>query len=497
MTKTYNSKDNGALWAQPSGPNTKPEYWGCRDLDAIAIDNGSVTLTQCLNADGQFETIGFVGGAPGIIKTAIKLNTGKQADLLETTPCPFWLHASLRCTGKADVFVNWERGFMMQVLNVTKETIEGLATRDKPATTEQTFEVEIAPPLARAFRLNLVKETTYEVKDGLDVFVLDNARCAGSCGPAIAAGDYAAFTTDVLAASSTTTANVQLTSDGGGAWAANATDPFAAGHGIASGVAFQVGQSTWRYLVAIGTTTAGVAMKVAYSDNAGLTWATVTVGSVLAQYATKAKTLFAYNANDIWLACTGGYIYHSVDGGLTWTAQTSGGVTVQNLNAIHFPKGDVKNGFAVGAANAILKTSDGGVVWAAVTGPVAQAAVAINGVFCQDALRVWITYADGKLYFTLDGGTTWTQRTHPLSASGSLIQVGFVNDMVGFFIHNTAAPVGSLYLTRDGGYTWEAVQLSGTNAGLNAFAIVNERTVYVVGKVYSGTAYIAKTEVLP
>ena len=497
MGKTYNAKDNGALWAQPGGANTKPEYWGCRDLDDIAVDNGSTTLAQCINADGQFDMLGFSESAPGVIKTAVTAYTSKQVDLLETTPCPFWLHANLRCAGKADVFTNWERGFLLQVLGVTKETIKNLVKRDKGDFAEQTYELEVAPPLGRAFRLLLVKETTYEVKDGLDVFTLDNARCAGSCGPAIAAGDQAAFTTDVLAASATTTANVQLTSDGGGAWAANATDPFAAGHGIASGVAFQVGQNTWRYLVAIGTTTVGVAMKVAYSDNAGVTWTTVTVGSLLAQYATKAKTLFAYSAQAIWLACTGGYIYFSADGGLTWTAQTSGGVTAQNLNAIHFPKGDRLNGFAVGAANAMLKTIDGGTVWTSVTTPVAQVAVAINGVFALTAQKIWLAYNDGKLFYSNDGGTTWAQRTHPMSAAGALIQVGFLNEMQGFFIHNPSGPVGSLYLTRDGGYTWEPVELSGTNGGLNAFAIVNERTVYVVGKVYSGTAYIGKTEGLP
>jgi len=61
----------------------------------------------------------------------------------------------------------------------------------------------------------------------------------------------------------------------------------------------------------------------------------------------------------------------------------------------------------------------------------------------------------------------------------------------GYFIHNTAAPVGTLFHTIDGGYDWEETDLP-DNDGLNALHICDCNTGFVVGEPESGTAYIAR-----
>ena len=103
-----------------------------------------------------------------------------------------------------------------------------------------------------------------------------------------------------------------LTSDKGATWA-NATglvpSPFAGGD-IMAGVCFPVGKDTTRLLVASGPK-AGSA-QIAYSDDDGATWSTVTVGSTAWEGASGAGALFALDWTHIWFATDHGNVYFSV-----------------------------------------------------------------------------------------------------------------------------------------------------------------------------------------
>jgi photosystem II stability/assembly factor-like uncharacterized protein len=139
----------------------------------------------------------------------------------------------------------------------------------------------------------------------------------------------------------------------------------------------------------------------------------------------------------------------------------------------------------VGATNTILKTTDGGVAWTALTGPAAQAAD--NILCCQlvTEYRYFIGYDDGEIYYTEDGGTTWAQRTtYEEFGTGAVNDIHFVNELFGAIVVDNASPVGSIHRTFDGGYTWErAINPSApANTGLNAVFMCDDNTVFAAGE---------------
>jgi photosystem II stability/assembly factor-like uncharacterized protein len=192
---------------------------------------------------------------------------------------------------------------------------------------------------------------------------------------------------------------------------------------------------------------------------------------------------------NIWLVTTGGYVYHSDDGGVTWDTQEAGVITAQNLNCVVFL--DAVTGYIGGENNTVMSSNDGGVSWTLLTGPAGQAADDIHALEVIDANTVWIGYNDGTLWWTDDAGATWTQRTVPWTG-GAITYIEFANELVGFLIHNTAGPVGTVFRTIDGGYNWEAITMP-TNAGLNALYVCDVNNAFVVGNVVgAATAFVGK-----
>jgi photosystem II stability/assembly factor-like uncharacterized protein len=109
-----------------------------------------------------------------------------------------------------------------------------------------------------------------------------------------------------------------------------------------------------------------------------------------------------------------------------------------------------------------------------------------------DARRAWVGTANGRLYYTNDFGDTWTRRTgFPADGTGSIRALMFLNDLLGYAIHNTAAPLGMLLRTINGGFTWQAVATP-TNAGLNALHFAKQDRGFIVGEPQGGTGVILR-----
>jgi photosystem II stability/assembly factor-like uncharacterized protein len=293
---------------------------------------------------------------------------------------------------------------------------------------------------------------------------------------------------------------VICTSDGGGTWAATTADPFAGGEDIASIACFYVGADTVRHVVARGTADLANPAEIAYSDDGGVNWTnvdmTLTPGGAAApngQYGVGGGALFAIDQYHIWFCTTGGYIYFSDDGAVTWTAQEQAGITAGNYNHVHFA--DENNGFCVGDTNIIARTADGGTTWAAVAGPGDEAANNAQCVGRNTDTNIWWVGFDGntRLYYTTDDGANWTLRAFTGSgvAGGEVADISFYNDLCGWMLSNTSGIVGTVHRTRDGGYTWEAVTTP-TNAGLNAIWPCSCNLAFAVGEAQGGTAVILK-----
>ncbi len=492
MADTYLFARNGALWVQVDGPNTVPEYLGCVDMDAIAEPGGGIdTLLRCFRPDGQgWNTIGATLTAPDPVTTtltALATRTQSALELIKTCAANFFVTQSE--TGRKDTFTNYVKAWVLSNAYISDRGASNLVMRETDGESQMTFGLSAFPPVLRIFKKATSRQSVGLGAAANALAYLNDIRCASGSSQAQRAGKIGFISGDLSTGSPASTADVFYTTNYGQTWAATSADPFAASEIIASLAVFAVGANTHRVMAARGTTDAGNPAEIAYSDDDGTTWTTVSVGSTNAQFVNGSGGLFALDQNNIWMVTGGGYVYKSEDGGLTWSTQDAGVATSSDLYAVHFA--DQRAGFAVGATDDVIRTIDGGVSWSAVT-DVASGAT-LNTVFTLDAQRAWVGTANGRLYYTTDGGTTWTRRSFSGDAVGAVKDIKFYSDLVGFMTHDTAAPVGRIFTTMDGGYTWELITTT-TNSGLNSLAVIDENNFFVAGEVNSGTAALIKVQ---
>lgn len=202
--------------------------------------------------------------------------------------------------------------------------------------------------------------------------------------------------------------------------------------------------------------------------NSTETWTKVQTGLTLPTGAP--RDLFVLNSANIWIVGAGGYIYKSTDITAGVVAQSAGSATTQPLNAIH--GADALNLVAVGDSNAVVRTTNGGVTWAAVTGP--AVGVVLNTVWVRSKDEWFVGAANGNLYYTRDGGTTWTLKAFSGSGAGAVNDIVFSTPTVGYMAHNTAALVGRILRTINGGQSWyvmpEGTGNIPTNQRINALS---------------------------
>lgn len=468
----------GSLWVQPGGPNTQVYFLGCHDLGDISEPAGGIELLRCMDKKGGWRTVGSIQSPPDAVSTSIENMTFVARDWLEKLNCEFTLYAFHRLGGEPDIFTNYARARILNRCRVTTLTDKQIVHHEEEQSSSQSRDIEAWPPVFRTGELTTRRQTTSETLALNDVMAYSPLDCEAGVVP----GDKVLAGAD----GSGYTGNVQATTDAGATWAALAADPFATGKVVQSIVAFPISDTVTRFLAAQMFVN-GTQGLVAYSDDNGASWSTANVGGATAGHgAVDSGALFALDQSHIWLASSKGYIYFSSDGGITWTAQTSGSLSAVDLHAVSFI--DENSGMAVGASDIVLFSSDGGTTWelATVTGSSdILNCVAPSGNFW------WVGTAGGDLYYTRDSGTTWTQRRFSGDGAGEVTDIAFANDLIGYALHNTAGPVGSIFVTINGGYSWKAITTP-TNTGLNALSIADMNTVYAVGEVEGGTAVIVK-----
>ncbi len=164
----------------------------------------------------------------------------------------------------------------------------------------------------------------------------------------------------------------------------------------------------------------------------------------------------------------GGVIFHTTDGGVTWTPQMSnlGG----ELSGVDFV--DDTNGWAIsndpfpfgaGAATCLERTTDGGVTWVPLY--VANNA-ALGAVQFRDASTGWVagSYEPvenddvAAIFATSNGGLTWTRQSLPEGAP-PLTGLQFLDANTGWAVGtavdaDTGVETGWVLTTGDGGKTW-------------------------------------------
>lgn len=180
-------------------------------------------------------------------------------------------------------------------------------------------------------------------------------------------------------------------------------------------------------------------------ENNTETWTEVATGFVAAK---GPRAIDSFGSYDTFIVGAGGYIYFSEDptGGVE--VLDAGVATTEVLNDVYAYSTDVV--VAVGANNAVVYTTNGS-TFQSVTGP--AVGVVLNCVYARTEREWWVGSAGGKLYYTKDQGTSWTEKTFAGSGSGSVEDIVFASNQVGYISH-TLATRGRILRTISGGHSW-------------------------------------------
>jgi photosystem II stability/assembly factor-like uncharacterized protein len=161
----------------------------------------------------------------------------------------------------------------------------------------------------------------------------------------------------------------------------------------------------------------------------GLSWLDVTPASG------GFRDVFFLDATTGWIG--GSSLYKTTDGGTSWTRQFGNDST--EFTSISFS--DSQNGWAVGFANLVLHTTDGGQNWVA-QNVGAPPLTAINGVTAICSTTAWIAGWNGFVARTTDSGQTWRRETIAGAESVDFQDALFLDANTGWVGGNVGENVG-------------------------------------------------------
>jgi hypothetical protein len=201
--------------------------------------------------------------------------------------------------------------------------------------------------------------------------------------------------------------------------------------------------------------------------------------------------IWVKSSNEAYICANGGYIYKLTDPTAGVTVLNAGNATTQNLNRIH---GAGETIVAVGAAGAVVRSTNSGSAWAVTTAPSASA---LQAVWVIDPLYFWVGSAAGFRYYTTAGGTSWVGQQLP--SATAITDIVFPTDEDGYTVYTTAS-ASYVQATTFGGAVWadnsaanaRIGQFPTTVAQMNRIAVpratsdVNTNVVAIGGKATSG-----------
>lgn len=452
-----------------AGPGKSLDYDGRARAQAVADPAGDAT--PIYEPDpfnyGRFNTVGTVRGAPGLVTETLErrrtygVSSWKR---LKDVGCVVDVHVNFGLCSNPDAHNDAELIDVFEQASITayNTTDLGALGPDNNAAVN-----EMLPFSAQAYyqidpQLRLTELNPSGVtREILDIDICDRINC-GTCGP-VSDGCNKIFALSVAAGGSPgLPADVIVSSDGGATWGKTNIDTLAVAsspnHAACVGVYYVVTSTASPYI--------HYALQSEILASPGSeTWTSNTNGINVAG---TPNAIFAYASSQVWVAGTGGYIYKYADIQGTPVIQTAGTVTAQNLNAIH--GSDEDNLVAVGASNAVIFTTDGGLTWQSVTGP--APAIALNTVWVKDQDTWFVGTAGGRLYYTDNQGVTWTQIAFPGNGAGTVTAIKFnetPSQTVGWMAHATATPVGRILRSLDGGNNWDVLPKVGTGPTVQRF----------------------------
>ncbi len=156
------------------------------------------------------------------------------------------------------------------------------------------------------------------------------------------------------------------------------------------------------------------------------------------------------NEKQGWAVVNQEYIFHTADGGKTWTAQLDTGAMSFGLSHVSFR--DARNGCVSGST--IYCTEDGGKTWQERLGVRPGDGRMLGGISLAGRSGGWVVGNNGLIMTTGDNGRTWTD-VQQWNKCGETPY--FVDKKTGWLY----SPLGfnSLCKTSNGGHTWEKQEI--------------------------------------
>jgi hypothetical protein len=463
------------------------EFWilTCTGVGDISIPTGDLTAKYCPDPEhaGRFIISSKLRGEAGLGSYALTRPIDDVYNFLLQNRCGFNSLIAWMCEGVRELP---QRYMMSAVLFESELSDRGI---EAPVAMEQgdddrvnTTATVSFEALQMIYNIEFATQTLSNTADANGVAFLPR-KCASDCSAQRDLCEIGFMGLDGAQYNS----EVKYTISGGSTWAQTTTDPFLYDGGDAGKpVIFELTNAE-RVIVPRIEMAVGEYAEIAYTEDRGVTWVNVYVGTVDSQWITK---LFSYQGR-VWAVCSHGYIYMSSDIGETWTAQELGAETAQTLRDGCMYTADV--GYVVGDNNEFLYTLNAGEDWASRVGPAVGAnllSVAVN-----DRDHVYVGASDGTLYRTVDRGQNW--ETVRAFGVGTIPAIYFDKTYryFGTLIYNTAAPVGTVYRSINGGATWQVPGGQGAawNAGLNDLWICDPNVIYTVGEAFGGLTFVAVT----
>lgn len=341
--------------------------------------------------------------------------------------------------------------------------------------------------------------TTTETADANAAVLIDWGK--SGCGSAYSGPNKTFFIACDAAAAAT--ANILYSNDKGATIAATSADPFAADEHASYPLVAQRSDTQFRLFVSRITTDGSNPAEIAYADvtygdEGTTTWTTVNVGSNNGDVVTSA---FTPSGQIILVAVDDNKIFRSSDQGETFSQVWSGSA---QINA--FAKDDTSGYlYAAGASNTLLRSTDDGASWSAITGPTGSnastsIAVANDAIWLGNGTSIFYTQAKkpssaNQWESQKDFGTNHQVKTIHCAGRSTNITAGS-GILPRVVVTDTSGNEGDLWYSLDGGETWEEeTNVTNSGYGFAAFSRTDDSFSIIPGEDNGSTAVIHKYSV--
>lgn len=439
------------VWTVEFGaaPGRSFEYQGCMKIGDSSWPQGDITRIECPdpNRYNEFIEVAAVQAARERVSTQLMGRYPRDlSTLLEYTRrrCRIDVHVHVgKCKNPQDFHGGWDKIKVYPDAQITEwgdENAGALESGDQNPTNEtaeiSAKEVYEIVPIAFA-----EKAGTEVVREITDIIICDHVSCGDCEDPSKGCEKVFAL---MLGDGATpgTVPSVVFSGDDGQTWDASLIDTLFSNEtpsesACVSGNLVVVSEDGGFHYASIEEILAGTETWVEVDPYDGAVWA---------EFPT---AIWSADARNTWAVGGGGYIWYATDPTIDWIEQEVGVATAQNLLDVHAFNADYV--IAVGVANALVYTDNGGETWQALTGP--AAGVQLNTCWMLSANTWIIGDDDGDLWYTEDSGVNW----FPIAIPGtptSIQDIEFVDETVGYLAIDQTGPAGVILRTMDGGATW-------------------------------------------